>query len=214
MLQIGQQLKQQSQEGLNNMNIFFVIISLLLICNTDALAQKNVCNTCEITKDSIGEPFVKEALFLREVGMKQNNKDVGLPPDRLLQYPYFILYSDSVDLFKNYEGDFFAFIDAFSPMKDSLNSRRFFFDDGIKLNSKFSLTKGIDTLCQPVKFTKKGNYKNVRKLFFEYEVYKMKLQIVYIGKYCRKVPHKFIRKGEPMFISKPLDVYIILDIIK
>lgn len=215
MLQIGQQLKQQqSQEVLHNMNIYFVIIFFLLIGKADALAQQTVCNTYEIIKDSIGEPFVKEALFLREVGMKQNNKDVGLPSDRLLQYPFFILYSDSVNLFKNYEGDFFAFIDAFSPMKDSLNNRRIFFDDGIKLNSKFSLMKSSDTVCQSVKFAKKGNYKNVRKLFFEYEVYKMKLQVVYIGKYCRKVPDKFIQKGKPMFISKPLDVYIILDIIQ
>lgn len=213
MLQIGLQLKQQSREALHNMNKFFIIIFFLFIADTNVDAQKIECSTYEIIKDSIGIPFVKDAFFLREVEMRQDNINIGLPPDRLLQYPFFILYSDSINLFKNYENGFFAFINAFSPMKDSLKSRGILFNDGIKLNSKFAIIKSNATLCQSVKFKKKGNYKNVRKLLFNYELYKMKLHVVYAGRYCRQVPYKVIWKDKPMFISKPLDVYIILDIL-
>lgn len=215
ILQTTPQLKRlQNQKIIHNMIKNFILISFMILSKTDVVAQKSEFESYTVRKDSIGVPFIKETLFLREVGMKEDNKALEIPYDRLPQYPFFILYSDSSNLFKNYEDGFFVFIDAVSPMKDSFNNRKIFFNDGIKLNSKFSLIKSIDTIYQSVKYVKKGYYKNVGKLSFEYEVYNLKLQVVYIGKYCYKVPYNFIRKDIPMFINKLLDVYIILDILQ
>lgn len=192
----------------------FVIVFFLIVSVTKLMSQSTQCNTNYPLVDSIGKPFLKEAFFLREIGMKQNDKDIGLPYDRLLQYPFFIPYIDTVNLFENYENGFFVYIDAFSAMKDSFNNRGISFKEGSALNQKFSLIESVDTIGQGVKFAKRDNYRQVKSLFFEYELYKLKFSVVYIGKYCRKVPHGLIERGKSMFIDKPLDVYVVLDIVQ
>lgn len=195
------------------MRKFFPILFSIITFRINATAQNPTCTGYENIKDSVGKPFVKEAYFLREIGIKQNDKDIGLPYDRLLQYPYLIPFKDSILLFNNYDGGLFTFI-ANTSFEDTLKQYHVDFKNAFMLNEKFNLIHANDTLRQSIRFKRKGNYRKVKKLFFEYELYKLKINVMYIGKYCRKKPYANIGKNKPLFIDEGLDVYVILDVLE
>jgi len=192
-----------------------LLLFLITLCfQIKTVGQTHSCSGYEILKDSIGTPFIMEGFFLQEVGVKQNDKSIGLPPDRLLQYPFFTLFVDKRNLFSNYSTGFFSFVDAFTPLKDSLKTRGILFTDGLHLKKKFNLFQPVDTFYQNITFKRKGNYRNIKRLFFVYKLYQLKLSVIYIGRYCRKIPYRNIGKNQPLFLDSSLDVYVILNILE
>jgi hypothetical protein len=212
MLQIGQLLSQHQSQEIKMIKLFITIFLFVSAC-TNMIAQNEDCSGYEIIKDSIGTPMIKNDFFLREVGIKQNGKIIGLPNDRLLQYSFFVLRQDSINLIGNYENGIYAYINSFSLMRDSFTKREIIYKEGVELNQKLTQIKSFDTLNQNIKKKRKVGNTRVGELFFEYEIYKLKISTVYIGKYCRKVPYKIIEKNKPLFIDKAIDVYVILDIL-